>query len=360
MRYGFKVHTLELARGRRGRIRLPIATCFADREVEKVKKAREVAEAAGDPPPAPLATGDYRDLLLDALRELRDSETALTDVPKLMAVTDGANEFVPEMKPGTVRLRVVEVTADARRVSATVEYGHLGYAHRALAERREDDAQLDNKSPVQFFRVEFLLPEQGETGLIAAETISGGSALPVLVSWINHTMRGKYGDDAMVRLMAPQMTDTARVDALLKRDAVAEIHLVKHGAEIDGMPSDGKITVVEQVRTTSKMQNAKTLVDSWVARLRSKDGMTEDQRKGEIRALAGVVSDVFAEVEFDDGVVKLDPGTGRMVEVRPSRIGELFIYEISDLWPDQDEWLGRTREQILALAGAEGLSVVWG
>lgn len=360
MRYGFKVHSLELARGINGRKRLHVRSCSHDAEAAAHQKAVDEATAAGDPPPAPPVHGDYLELLTHSLGVLKDRETALTDTPKMIAVADGANEFVPSADPGTVRMRVTDVAVSGRRVSVTLEYGYLGYAHKGLAERRADDAELLDKSPVEFYRTEFLVPDRGERGLIATESISRASSLYALTAWINHIAREEAGDQRFVRLMVPQLTDTAKLNDLLTGDTVSEIKLVRQaGVDVDGVASDNVITLTEKVRSAGTMDQTKQLIIGWIERIRSKDKMSEEERLDAIRTLAGIVGPEFEDVGFNDGVVKLDPGTGKKVEVRPSRIGELFTYEISDQRPSPTVWEERTKTQLLAMANAEDVSVVW-
>lgn len=360
MKFGFKVHTLEVSRGLSGRSRLPLRTCTDDKDVAKYKKACEEADAAGKPKPAPLQTGDYMQQFVEALNSLKARKLALTDVPKMMAVADGEDVFVPGDDPGTVRLRVTAVETHGRRVSVRVDYGHLGYAHTALAEEAKDDAPLDKKSPAQWYRMEFLIPDKGTKGLVVTESISRGSALPALVAWVNHVMREQHGDLSMLRLMVPQMTDLERLKAVMNGDTVSEIHLVQKSAAIDGVPDDGSIKVVEKVRSTNKMSSAKRLVGTWWDKLATDEKYTEDERLQQVQLLAQVVNPALAGIEFDDGIVKLDPGSGKKVEVRPSRVGELFTYDIAEARPGDTLWEDSVKTRALAMAKADGVSVAWG
>lgn len=349
MRYGFRIHELELARGLRGRRRLEPRTCTNDHERAEIKKGRD----------EPRGSKDYLDQLVDQLNEMRDDSDALTGIPVLLAVADGADDFVAQEDPGTPRLLVTDVSRHGRRVSVEVEYGHLGWHHRAVGRTRADVSSLTHRSPMQLYRIEFLVPDQGTRGLIAAETISGGHALTMLVAWLNHRSREAEGDDEMVRLLAQPLTELQRVLQLLDDpNSAAEIELKRaQGVSVDGVPTSGKVTLKEQVVPGTKRMQLKHLTRRW----HSADFKYESmQALEEVRALAEVVAPAAAELEFTDGVIRLDPGNGRPLSVRPTKLGELYAYELSDHHPTPSQWDEAVRTKLLAFASEPPeLSVAW-
>lgn len=348
MRYGFRVHKLELARGLHGRRLLEARTSTNEREREDAKKGKGEERASKD----------YLEHLMGQLRQLESGPDTLTDVPKLIAVADGANEFVPGEEPGTPRLLVTDVGVHGRRVSVEVEYGHLGWHHRAVGKTRSDESPLADRSPMQRYRLEFLVPDKGPTGLIASETISGGHSLPMLVAWLNQLTREEMGDDDMVRLMAHPLTDLQRVLQLLEKpNSVAEIELKRTaGATVDGVHSSGTITLKEQVVPGNKIDLIKTLLQRWNAA-----GFKYDptETREEVKALAEVVDPQAGDLEFTDGVIRLDPGGGKKLSVRPTKLGELYAYELSDLRPPQEKWESEVRDKLLGFAKDSELSVSW-
>lgn len=352
MRYGYRVHTLELARGLRGRILLDNRSCTNEREREAFRKGK------GDDFPR----RDYLDVLTQQLAHLRDREDTLTDIPKLIAVADGANEFVPGDEPGTPRLTVEDFRVSGRRVSVDVEYGHLGWHHRAVGEKRTDNADLKRRSPMQIYRIEFVLPDSGTCGLVASETISGGHALPMLTAWLNQLAREAETDDGMVRLMTHPLTDLQQVLRLLERpNSVAEIELQRPaGAPTgtkDGAPtSSGKIILKEQLVPGSKLDGIKILLERWHEARFEYSG---EEAREQVRALAELVDPSAGGLEFTDGVIRLDPDGGKKVSVRPTKLGELYAFEISDTVPPPNRWSDEVKSKISAFAKDLELSVVW-
>lgn len=347
-RYAFKVHSLRLGRGLNGR--KPVYPHVTQSEDE----AKAVAKGNDGP-----ASRDYVTDLVSTLEALRDTEETFTDVPKLIAVVDGANEHVPSDQPGTPRMVVSDVTRTGRRVSVTVEYGHLGYHHRAVGKTKKEEATLEDKSPVEFFRTEFLIPDKGQRGIVGTEVVSRSSALPALVGWINHSMRTQFGDDKFPRLMVPGLADKKRIQELINGDTVAEIRLSKSIKAGDGVGTTGKLELIEKVRTVSHVQNAQNLVKGWFERREEEKSYTEAERLEQIDLLAEIVDDAAKSMGFTDGQVKLDEGSGRFVTVTPSRVGEIFVYSISDVRPGDTTWEQRVQAQVMAMAKADQLSVAW-
>lgn len=347
-RYAFKVHELKLGRGLNGRKPVyPHATQTED-------EAKAISKGKDGP-----AARDYIDDLVRTLEKMRDTEETFTDVPKLIAVVDGANEHVPSTDPGTPRMVVTEVERNGRRVSVTVEYGHLGYHHRAVGPKKSEEAKLDDKSPVEFFRTEFLVPSKGARGIVATEVVSRASALPPLVGWINHSMRQEFGDTGFPRLMVPGLADKKRIQELINGDTVAEIRLSKTTTAGDGVMSTGKVELIEKVRTASHIKNAQNLVKGWFERHQEEKTYTEHERLEQVELLAEIVDDAAKAMNFTDGQVKLDEGSGRFMTVTPSRVGEIFVYSISEVRPGKETWEHRVKPQTLSMAKADRLSVAW-
>lgn len=349
MRYGFRVHKLELARGLRGRRLLELATCTNDHE-------RKEAKQTGSEPPE---KSDILDWLEGQVSQLSGAPETLTDIPKLIAVADGANDFVAGDDPGTPRLLVLKHKRAARRLHVEVEYGHLGYHHRAVGATRSEASDLTTKSPMQIYRLEFLVPIDGTRGLIASESISGGHALPMLLAWLNHRARQEKGDDAMVRIMGHPLTDLDMVLKLLDQDnAVAEVQLARtKNSTIDGVPSSGKIILHEEVVPGTKIQGLKKLLGLWY----EKDFSYDEQGKLEqVKSLAEVVAPQAGGIGFDDGYIRLDAGNGKKVTVRPTRLGELYAYPISEHRPTDSMWEERVKDRLMAIATGDKLSVSWG
>lgn len=349
-RHGFRVHKLKLGRGLNGR--KPILPA-------RGMNADEAEEARKSPQPAPIGE-DYLQSLTGVLANLQARSESLTDIPKLIAVTDGANTHVPSTEPGTPRLVIEDFRVTARRVSVVVEYGHLGYSHRAVGAKRSDQATLTDKSPMQFYRLEFLVPEKGAEGLVAAEVIAGGSALPALSAWINQAGRELHGDENLPRLMVPALADESRLEKLLQGKTVAEIELVRRNKGTDGVPTSSTVRLTEIVKSSSKMDNASALARRWVDRQRSDDPYVEAERLREVGKLAEIVDPNAEKMGFTDGLVKFKTENDRFTTVTPSRAAEIFVYSISERRPDDTVWLDRTRGQVVAMANSEDLSVVWG
>lgn len=349
-RYAFKVHSLELARGLRGRKRLVQATSLNEDETKAFLKDKTGAD---------FKPRDFLDDLVEAVTTLRDAEDSLTDIPRLIATDDGADEHVASSDPGTPRMVVTAVNVSGRRVSVTVEYGHLGYSHRAVGAKTKDEAQLSDKSPMEYYRTEFLVPDKGTHGIVATECIRSASSLPALTSWINHKLREKHGDEAMPRVMTPALADKQKIQSLLSSNAVAEIRLQRRGVARDGTRTGENLVLTQKVKSSGMIANAKALIDDWISHHDKKTRYDAAGRLAQVEALAEVVDDNAGDMNFTDGVVKLETSNGRMVSVTPDKIGEVFIYDISEIRPGTATWETRTRDQLSLMATAEKLSVAW-
>jgi hypothetical protein len=348
VRYGFRVHKIELGRGLNGRRRLELRTGTNDYEREQVKRGH-----LEEPPKV-----DYLNWLQEQCEAMRDAPDSLTDIPRLIRVADGADEFVPSDDPGTPRLVVTDVTVSGRRLDVEVEYGHLGWHHRAVGATKDTVSDLTDQSPMQRYRVTMLIPDRGTAGLAAAETISGGHALDMLNAWLNLRAWKEWGDDEMLRLMTPKLTDMERVLELLDNpNALAEVQLARtKNATIDGVPSSGKITLREEVVPGTKVDALKKLLGEW-----NRNAFKYDAQGKllEVKALAEVIAPGAGEIGFDDGYIQLQADGGKKVTVRPTKLGDLYAYPISDVRPSDYTWTEAVKTRLLAIAAGDDLPVVW-
>jgi hypothetical protein len=159
--------------------------------------------------------------------------------------------------------------------------------------------------------------------------------------------------------MVPGLADKQRIEELVNGDTVAEIRLSKSIKAGDGVGTTGKVELIEKVRTVSHVQHAQNLVKGWFERRQEEKNYTEQERLQQVELLAEIVDDAAKGMNFTDGQVKLDEGSGRFVTVTPSRVGEIFVYSISDVRPGLTAWEQRVESQVMAMAKADQLSVAW-
>lgn len=233
-----------------------------------------------------------------------------------------------------------------------------------------EDIDLKGRAPARRFRFVLNLPAEGTLGALFVEDISRSCPVDLIVGWLRR--RAKDAADATLaevsedatsaerrkaaawwRLMATAAIDDQHFNEMLEQGHLNKVELVRHSIASDGTrgaedlrltaprpealtPADDLVQLAKDWYQVYKERRNK-VIDGQPAKRLSKDerkavkaqelevkNQTDQEAAQEMAALLG---NPVVDLSFDDGWLVLQDGD-RTKRISPSRISELFTYEI--------------------------------
>lgn len=261
---------------------------------------------------------------------------------------------------------------------------------------------LRRRAPARRFRFVLCMPESGTRGVLAVEDISGSCPRTLLREWLNK--RGKdAADAALAAVPQPEGTPKAkgkkeptwwRVDInpaldeehferMIAQGQLDRVELKRTAIASDGSRPRTDLHVIAPILDATNRRAAfLDLAKTWtqVARerrrpperraRRSKDEREREEEEARAarmqtdregaEALAALVDPAIQQIEFDDGWIVVEDAGEKTKRVSPSRISELFTYEINrKRQPTPLEFYQAARGKALALAAPLQLALEW-
>ena len=263
----------------------------------------------------------------------------------------------------------------------------------------EKHLSLAGRAPARRFRFVINLPNAGKLGLVVVEDISRSCPIDPLVRQLRYRSQ-----DAATAINSAKPTSGARepkvpapwwrpsvtpaIDddhftEMIRQGKLDRVELVRHSVGSDGQRSN------EQFRLTASRPEALTsgsefiaLIREWVEDFRSRrEGprtqakrLTKEERAARdvnkrlerrqtdqeaASAMAALLGENIESLDFDDGWVVMKDGD-RTKKVSPSRISELFTYELDrDRRPSDLDWYSAARTTALRLATPLRINLEW-
>lgn len=258
---------------------------------------------------------------------------------------------------------------------------------------------LAGRAPARRFRFMVNLPNAGKFGIVVVEDISRSCPIDPLVRQLRYRSQdaaaavksakpasGTSEPGATAPWWRPSVTpaiDDDHFSEMIRQGKLDRVELVRHSIGSDGQRSE------EQFRLTASRPEALTsgaefiaLIREWVEdfrrrregpRTQTKRVSKEERAARDISerlerrqtdqeaagAMAALLGENIQSIEFDDGWVVMKDGD-RTKKVSPSRISELFTYELDrDRRPSDLDWYSAARTTALRLATPLRINLEW-
>lgn len=293
--------------------------------------------------------------LLASLESLRDRLVGVTRVGQLKYAPvddDLGNSGSSETKPF---LRIEEMRIGSSRVDFVVRSGKQGSHDLAMAVEPGADVTLEDKASTNPFHVSLYLPNTGTQAILASEVRSRSSAGYQLLKWISVASferafeMGKADDNQWWRFGINPIGDAERLEEVLTQGQGLAFQLERNNAPKGGARSTDKVILRRNGLPGDKIQAIKSMVFGW-AHLPKPEGYDPAPSGTPVEQLASLVGIHIDAKDFDDGSLSYDDSQGRTQTIRPSNVGDVFIYPISvGQRPTAAEFRGKARDRIIRL-----------
>lgn len=258
---------------------------------------------------------------------------------------DGESE---EVEAGTNRpcIRIESVIGTTERLEVQVRYGREGDFDLAI-HQNGSHTSLTDAATTREFTVLFYFPTNGAAAIMVAETRGRTHVGETLLHLLSIASKERQqagagykldGDKRVtsgwVRWAAHVMTDSQRLDEVLRHGEKPEIKLVKYHADKGGIRGSNTLTLTQNGLKYSDIDSLKDKILGWVGM----DGSKEAKRR---RAAADLQAFLDDEVSvggegFTDGEVKFLED-GKVQTITATNMDRLLVYPTGEdrMSPDQ-------------------------
>lgn len=330
--YGYRLFSFQVFRGSR---RTPL----------------DLADCKGDP---------YQEIAESLLKTL-SAGTAVGD-----PTDDGQAEVEEEGTFGKPALRVEEARTVDNTIRATVWAGKFGSHEKAIGDAAESDTDIKDKAASNLFRVVFAFPDEGDTGILAVETISRSCPVSQLTRWMTKKSRDEAtngnSEGAWWRISASPLADDNRLAEMIREGQAQNLVLVRHAITSGRTRSVKDVEITASLAVSGRMEQAVKIVQGWYLRNKMADeneGPVVSNEQG-ARQLAAIVGPQLVDMDLDDGWVQIEDPDGQVKRVRPTQMADVFTYRLSeDHPPVTPRFYASARETALGLQPAAKVGIDW-
>ncbi|MFJ8801002.1 hypothetical protein [Streptomyces sp. NPDC102487] len=330
--YGFRLFTFQVFRGFK-RTPLDLADC-------KGQPYQEVAEALLKVLSVGTVVGDPTD---DSQAEVEEEGTF-----------------------GKPALRVEEVRIVDNTIRATVWAGKFGSHEKAIGDVAGSDTDIKDKAASNLFRAVFAFPDEGDTGILAVETIGRSCPVSQLTRWMTKKSRDEVtqGSDegAWWKISVAPLADENRLAEMIREGQAQNLVLVRHTTTASRTRAVKDVEITASLAVSSRMEQAVKVVQGWYQSNRKAEenqeaGVTNEQGA---RQLAAIVGPQIADMDLDDGWVEIEDPDGQVKRVKPTQMTDVFTYRLSeDQPPVTPRFYAAVRETALGLQPAAKVGIDW-
>ncbi|MDT7846917.1 hypothetical protein [Streptomyces justiciae] len=330
--YGYRLFSFQVFRGSK-RTPLNLADCKGDpyQEIaESLLKVLSVGTSVGDP----------------------------TDDSQALVVEEGTF--------GKPALRVEEIRIVDNTIRATVWAGKFGSHEKAIGDTAGTDTDIKDKAASNLFRVVFAFPEEGDTGILAVETIGRSCPVSQLTRWMTKKSRDEAtqgtNEGTWWRISVNPLADEERLAEMIREGQAQTLVLVRHATTAGRTRAVKDVEITASLAISSRMEQAVRIVQGWYRRSKQAEetqepGVTNAQGA---RQLAALVGPQIMDMELDDGWVQIEDPDGQVKRVRPTQMADVFTYRLSeDQPPVTPRFYAAVRETAVALQPAVRVGIDW-
>ncbi|MGW9186012.1 hypothetical protein [Streptomyces rubiginosohelvolus] len=309
---------------------------------------------------------DLADCKGDPYQEIAESLLKTLSVGTVVGepTEEGQAEVEVEGAFGKPALRVEEVRVVDNTIRATVWAGKFGSHEKAIGDVAGSDTDIKDKAASNLFRVVLAFPEEGDTGILAVETIGRSCPVAQLTRWMTKKSRdaATQGADegAWWRICVTPLADENRLAEMIREGQAQRLVLVRHATTAGRTRVVRDIEITASLAVSSRMDKAVQIVQGWY---RHKRQMEEDPAVTDeegARQLAAIVGPQVADMDLDDGWVQIEDPDGQVKRVKPSQMTDVFTYRLSeDQPPVTPRFYASVRETAVGLQPAAKVGIDW-
>ncbi|MEC4573642.1 hypothetical protein [Streptomyces virginiae] len=266
---------------------------------------------------------------------------------------------------GQPALRVQEVRVVDNTIRATAWAGRFGSHEKAIGDDAESDSDIKDKAASNLYRLVFAFPDDGDTGVLAVETIGRSCPVGPLTGWMRRKSREEStsGDIEGVwwRISVHPLADEDRLAEMIREGQAQKLVLVKHSVTAGRTRDIKDVEITASLAVGGRMDRTVEVVQTWYRRNRQDDGAGEPVSAAQgVRQLAAIVGPQVAGMDLDDGWVEIEDPDGQVKRVKPNQMAEVFTYRLSEHEPAvTPKFYAAARRTALALQPAAKVAIDW-
>ncbi|MGW3413874.1 hypothetical protein [Streptomyces sp. NPDC000888] len=301
--YGFKLFTIQIYRCNRQKV-----TKFQDCEGEH-----------------------YRDVALRLLKSLSLS-TAVGDpsLPDEARATESDNYGNPAFRVDSVEMR-------DNTIRAVLQAGKFGSHERAIGEGdATGDLHIGDRAASNDFRVVLAIPDEGDKGFLAVESIGRACPAALLVKWLKRKSQeegaSEEGEGIWWRPSIKSIADEERLNQMINEGAAQNLVLVRHAIGREGARKTKELTITHSLASSGKLNQVSQMMRGWLADERERSTSLEQAvtRESGVRQLAALAGPEIENIPLDDGWVEVKDPDGQIKRVSPHHLADVFTYRLSE------------------------------
>lgn len=278
--------------------------------------------------------GDDGETFLKSLESMRDRLVGVTRTGNLKYEPFDPEQDRPVPADSRPTIRVESMTIAQSRVDFTVRVGRRGSHDLAIGANADQDVALEDLASTNPFLVSLYLPTTGSEAVLVSEVRSRTSAgyqltkLLGVISYENAFMNRNDDNGQWWRLVCNPIGDAERLEEVLTQGNGLAFQLERHNAPKGQPRSTDKVILRRNGLPASKLSSVKAMVLGW-AKLKVPDDYDAAPSGTPVEQLASLVGFEIEPSLFDDGSLSYDDAQGRQQTIRPSNVGDVFIYPVS-------------------------------
>ncbi|WP_104129616.1 hypothetical protein [Cryobacterium sp. N21] len=270
---------------------------------------------------------------VQTLESMRSRIVGVTRVGDLKYVPSEADQEVINEGGSIPTLRVERMTINSSRIDFVIRVGRQGSHDLAIAADSSEDVGLEDKASTNPFHVSLYLPTTGSEAVLVSEVrsrTSAGSQLMKLIGVLSFesAFSNQNGDnDQWWRLASNPIGDAERLEEVLTQGNGLAFQLERHTAAKGQPRGTGKVVLRRNGLPAGKLGAVKAMVLGW-AKIQVPDNYDAPPTGSPVEQLASLVGFDIDAALFDDGSLSYDDAQGRTQTIRPSNVGDVFIYPV--------------------------------
>ena len=249
-----------------------------------------------------------------------------------------------------------DLRRDGRRIWVTYRAGGVGAFRWAVPRSGGAPVDVQDHAVINEQRACFLLPPgEGTVGLLVAESAGRSASEHSLRAWVHAASKAVRGQEPHWRLRTRAVADPDHVRQLINEEAVQEVVLMRKEETADRSTTVEPFTIRAPLKTAYSRRTTVQRLTGWANR-DSNDPLS--LREG-ARELAAIIDPRLAEVNFDDGYVKVKGDSDSGQQLRPDLARDVFTYRLGPGMRSEDSVLTEARGVADSILGLSDLELPW-
>jgi hypothetical protein len=262
---------------------------------------------------------------------------------------------------------VENVALMGEHIVFAVRYGRKSGHDVAMAPPEDPNAQdldIAAHSPSRIYRAALLLPETGDAGVLAVESVGNACPRQAIIRWLNAWSRlespsstGNAQSTPWWKLVAEALGDESLLESFMDRADTEQLILTRKGVTADNKRKTDSLKLTIDANRSEVKFGATTIARSWGPTVRRGEHVSSS---GAAHALAALIGADVAGIDFDDATVVLRDDQNVVKYIKPDRLSDVFVYRLThDVPPEDERFHAGVREAVERVSTSASLSFVW-